>query len=112
MRVVQNDAAPGHHGLALVRFRHFPSESPEDGADVREDGFVQMEGQSQKTGDDFPGDIIAGGAQSAGDEQHIRAGEGFLEDDPDWIAIRDARLALDAQPQSQEFLPQIGAGGC
>ena len=79
--------------------------------DRREDALVEMERTAQHLRDDFPRDVIAGGTESTGDEDHVAARKGLGQDRANFISVGDRRLALHPQAELKEFLTKVGRVG-
>ena len=62
--------------------------------------------QAEKLGGDFPGDIVSGRAEAAGDDNDIRARQGLHQRLADGLAIRDGDLPGDSKAQGEKFLPE------
>lgn len=65
-----------------------------------------MELDAEGFRDDLAGEVIAGRAESTGDEKDIRTDNHFLKGFADRLSIWDSRLPRDAQTHAEELPPK------
>ena len=68
-----------------------------------------MELDAEGFRDDLAGEVIAGGTEAAGDQQHIRAHNHFRESLADRLAIGDGDLTRHAQTHREKLPPEPSA---
>ena len=72
---------------------------------------VLMEFQAEGFCDDLAGEVIAGGTETAGNDDGVGANHHFLESLTDRIAVRHGGLPGDAQPHREKLATEPAAMG-
>ena len=107
----QDVCTHGHVCLAEVGRSHGVSTDGKKFLKRTERVLVLVELESEGFGDDFAGEIVAGWAEAAGDDQGVGSIHHFLESLSDGIAVRDGGLAGDAQTHGKELSAEPAAVG-
>ena len=67
--------------------------------------------QAEQFGGDLAGDVVAGRPEPAGDDDDVAPRDGLEQGQPDFLAVRDADLPLDAQSELKQLAAQpVGMG--
>ena len=76
MIIGENHASTGEHGLLLVVGGHLPASDAEVFLNTSPAVFMQLQRQAQRIGHRFPGDVVRGWSQAAGEDNQIAAAHG------------------------------------
>ena len=96
--------AIGHIGLASGAIRHLEAALFEAFADLLENGIVVPQRTTSQFRDDLSGNIVRSRTETAGHENDIASGGGFLDRQANRIAVRYSRLSLHSQSKREELL--------
>ena len=77
--VGHDDAAGGEVGLFDVVGGHFAADAGHVGDDRVETGLMELHGKVEVFGDHFLGEIVLGGAETAGGDDDVGAAQGFAQ---------------------------------
>ena len=91
-----------------ILFGHFTATGTETFADGFGNGFVETEGTVQDFGDDVAGDVVAGGAETAGEEEDVGAGEGGADGvGHAGRVVADSGVAGNAVAEGEELAGEV-----
>src|ERR1700676_3638645 len=98
----------GYIGLPGGAIGHLKPALLEAYSDLLENRIVEPQRATGQFRNDFPGNIVRGRTESAGDQNDVASGCGFGDRIADRLAIRDGQLPLYAHSQREELLGQKG----
>jgi hypothetical protein len=108
MRVGQDLRTARHFGLAADIVRHGQPAAGKTPPDRGDDGFVDLQWQTEQIGGRIASDVVRGRAESARGDDKVGTVECLAQRLADGRSIRDADLAADGDTQRGEFTGQPG----
>ena len=102
--VRKHRCAVGHVGLACGAIGDLQAALFKAFADLLENGFVVAQRTAGQFRDDFPGNVVRSRTQTAGHENDIASGGGFLDRHANGIAVWYSRLLLHSQSKRKKLL--------
>ena len=102
----QDIGSGGNHRLAEISGNHRLAAQSEKVFQNTQCLLILMKFEAESFRHDLTGEVIAGGAEAAGDEKDIRADDHFRERLADRFAIGDSDLPCNAQTHGEELPPE------